>query len=215
MIQSFRDKTTAAVFMGHVVKGLPREIQVLALRKLKMIDSSAKVTDLLVPPGNRFEALKRDPRGSTVFASMTSGVCASVLLMGMLLMLRSWTTTKGGVKMGIDRNQLEGLDVSDVVTGERLRPIHPGEILREEFLIPLGMTAHALAMALQVPAPRINDIVRERRAVTADTALRLAKYFGTSVELWVGLQADFDVAVARAAMVDVLARIVSREAESA
>lgn len=96
-----------------------------------------------------------------------------------------------------------------------MRPIHPGEILREEFLIPLGMTAHALAMALQVPAPRINDIVRERRAVTADTALRLAKYFGTSVEFWAGLQTDFDVAVARASMTDVLARIVSREAESA
>ena len=96
-----------------------------------------------------------------------------------------------------------------------MRPIHPGEILREEFLIPLGMTAHALAMALQVPAPRINDIVRERRAVTADTALRLDKYFGTSVEFWAGLQTDFDVAVARAAMTDVLARIVSREAESA
>lgn len=96
-----------------------------------------------------------------------------------------------------------------------MRPIHPGEILREEFLIPLGMTAHALAMALQVPAPRINDIVRERRAVTADTALRLAKYFGTSVEFWAGLQTDFDVTVARAAMTDVLARIVSREAASA
>lgn len=117
--------------------------------------------------------------------------------------------------MEIDRNQLEGLDVSDVVTGERLCPIHPGEVLREEFLVPLGMTSHALSMALQVPAPRINDIVRERRAVTADTALRLAKYFGTSVEFWAGLQTDYDVAVARAAMADVLARIVSREAETA
>jgi len=116
--------------------------------------------------------------------------------------------------MGIDRNQLGGLDVSDVVTGERISPIHPGEVLREEFLIPLGMTAHALAMALQVPAPRIGDIVRERRTVTADTALRLAKYFGTSVEFWTGLQADYEVAGARAAMTDVLARIVSREAES-
>ncbi|OIN90684.1 MAG: addiction module antidote protein, HigA family [Comamonadaceae bacterium CG1_02_60_18] len=106
------------------------------------------------------------------------------------------------------------MNVSNVVTGERLRPIHPGEILREEFLIPLGMSAHALSMALQVPAPRINDIVRERRAVTADTALRLAKYFGTSVAFWTGLQADFDVTVARAAMTDALARIVSREAES-
>ena len=54
-----------------------------------------------------------------------------------------------------------------------MRPIHPGEVLREEFLIPLGITAHALALELQVSAPRINDIVRERRAVTADTALRL------------------------------------------
>ena len=93
-----------------------------------------------------------------------------------------------------------------------MRPIHPGEVLREEFLQPMGMTAHALAMALQVPAPRINDVVRERRAVTVDTALRLAKYFGTSAEFWMGLQTDFDMATARATMADVLARIVSREA---
>ncbi len=91
------------------------------------------------------------------------------------------------------------------------RPIHPGEVLREEFLQPMGMTAHALAMALQVPAPRINDIVRERRAVTVDTALRMAKYFGTSAEFWMGLQTDFDMATARATMASVLARIISRE----
>lgn len=88
-----------------------------------------------------------------------------------------------------------------------MRPIHPGEVLREEFLAPMGMTAHALAIALQVPAPRINDIVRERRAVTADTALRLAKYLGTSTEFWMGLQSDFDVATARPALQEVLARI--------
>ena len=62
----------------------------------------------------------------------------------------------------------------------KMRPIHPGEILREEFLVPMGMTAHALALELKVPAPRINDIVRERRAITPDTALRLARYFGTT-----------------------------------
>lgn len=95
-----------------------------------------------------------------------------------------------------------------------MRPIHPGEVLREEFLRPMGLTAHALAMALQVPAPRINDVVRERRAVTVDTALRLAKYFGTSAEFWMGLQTDFDMATARATMADVLARIVSRESAS-
>lgn len=114
--------------------------------------------------------------------------------------------------MSIHRNQLEKLDVSEVTTGESLRPIHPGEVLREEFLHPLGMTAHALSMALHVPAPRINDVVRERRAVTVDTALRLAKYFGSSAEFWMDLQTDFDMATARPAMADVLARIVSREA---
>jgi len=92
-----------------------------------------------------------------------------------------------------------------------MRPIHPGEVLREEFLQPMGLTANALAIALQVPAPRINDIVRERRAVTVDTALRLGKYFGTSAEFWMGLQTDFDMATARAAMADVLAHIVSRQ----
>jgi addiction module HigA family antidote len=75
----------------------------------------------------------------------------------------------------------------------KMRPIHPGEILREEFLVPLEMSANALAMALHVPAPRINDIVRERRAVTPDTALRLARYFGSTAEFWLNLQTAFDL----------------------
>ncbi|TSE37824.1 Antitoxin HigA-1 [Tepidimonas fonticaldi] len=88
-----------------------------------------------------------------------------------------------------------------------MRPIHPGEVLREEFLIPLGLTPHALALALGVPATRINDIVRERRTITADTALRLAAFFGNSAEFWMGLQADHDMAVARATLSDALGRI--------
>ena len=75
----------------------------------------------------------------------------------------------------------------------KMRPIHPGEILREEYLVPLGMSANALAMALHVPAPRINDIVRERRAVTPDTALRLARYFDTTAQFWLNLQSSFDL----------------------
>ena len=88
-----------------------------------------------------------------------------------------------------------------------MRPIHPGEVLREEFLIPLGITAHALALELQVSAPRINDSVRERRAVSADTALRLAAFFGNRAEFWMGLQADYDMAVARSSAADAIARI--------
>jgi antitoxin HigA-1 len=78
----------------------------------------------------------------------------------------------------------------------KMRPIHPGEILREEFLVPLGMSAHALAMELKVPAPRINDIVRERRAITPDTALRLARYFGATPQFWLNLQTSYDLKIA-------------------
>lgn len=75
----------------------------------------------------------------------------------------------------------------------RMRAIHPGEILREEYLVPLNLTAHALAMALRAPASRINDIVRERRAVTPDTALRLARCFGTTAQFWLNLQSSYDL----------------------
>ena len=77
----------------------------------------------------------------------------------------------------------------------KMRPIHPGEILREEFLIPAGITANALAKALRVDAPRINDIVRERRGVTPDTALRLATFLQTSAEFWLNLQSAYDLKV--------------------
>jgi addiction module HigA family antidote len=78
----------------------------------------------------------------------------------------------------------------------RMRPIHPGEVLREEFLVPLGMTAHALSQAIHVPATRVNDIVNGKRGVTADTALRLARYFGNSPEFWLNLQAAHDLRTA-------------------
>jgi addiction module HigA family antidote len=79
----------------------------------------------------------------------------------------------------------------------KLPPIHPGEILREEFMKPRDLSQNALARALNVPPRRINEIVLEKRGITADTALRLARYFGTSAELWTGLQADYDLRRAR------------------
>jgi addiction module HigA family antidote len=77
-----------------------------------------------------------------------------------------------------------------------MRPVHPGEVLREDFLRPSGLTANALAKALHVPAPRINDIVRERRRITADTAMRLARYFGGDAQSWLNLQTLYDLRVA-------------------
>lgn len=74
-----------------------------------------------------------------------------------------------------------------------MRPIHPGEILREEYLEPLNMTANALAGELRLTAARVNDIVRERRGVTPDTALRLSRYFGTTPEFWLNLQMTYEL----------------------
>jgi addiction module HigA family antidote len=79
----------------------------------------------------------------------------------------------------------------------KLPPIHPGEILREEFMKPRDLSQNTLARALNVPPRRINEIVLEKRGITADTVLRLARYFGTSAELWTGLQADSDLRRAR------------------
>ena len=76
---------------------------------------------------------------------------------------------------------------------KKLKPIHPGEQLREEFMVPLGLSSNALARALGVTAARINEIVRERRGISADTALRLARYFGNSHQFWLNLQANYDV----------------------
>jgi addiction module HigA family antidote len=88
-----------------------------------------------------------------------------------------------------------------------MRPVHPGEVLREDFLRPAGLTANALAKALHVPAPRINDVVRERRGVSADTAMRLARFFGGDARSWLNLQAIYDLRLAEIAN----ARRIERE----
>ena len=90
-----------------------------------------------------------------------------------------------------------------------LRPVHPGEILREDYLAELGMSANALAKSLHVPAPRVNDIVRERRGVSADTALRLARYFDTTPVFWLNLQTAYDLRLAEEAAGDAINREIS------
>ncbi len=79
---------------------------------------------------------------------------------------------------------------------KKLAPIHPGEVLQEEFLNPMGISQNFLAQKIGVPARRINEIVLGKRRITADTALRLARFFGTSAKFWLGLQTDYDLDVA-------------------
>lgn len=87
-----------------------------------------------------------------------------------------------------------------------MRPVHPGEVLREDYLAPLSMTPNALAKRLHIPASRINDIVLERRGVSADTALRLAHFFGGDAQSWLNLQTQYDLRVAEIDKADMIAR---------
>jgi addiction module HigA family antidote len=87
-------------------------------------------------------------------------------------------------------------DFSDIATGRRLPPVHPGTILRKEFLEPMDISVYELARAIKVPRSRPNDIVLERRSITTDTAMRLGRYFGTSPEFWINLQSRHDLDLA-------------------
>jgi addiction module HigA family antidote len=102
---------------------------------------------------------------------------------------------------------------------KKLPPIHPGEILREEFMLPLGLSSNALAKAINVTPARVNDIVRERRGISADTALRLARYwramaryFGTDAQSWLNLQQHYDLECAKDSLGSQLAKIERRAA---
>ena len=100
-----------------------------------------------------------------------------------------------GEAMSIKRDDLDAgrVDFSEVVTGKRLPLIHPGEILRDDFLMPMKISVYALARAINAPRSRVNDIVLARRGITADTAFRLARYFGTTPDFWINLQARYDL----------------------
>jgi addiction module HigA family antidote len=127
-----------------------------------MLDAATRLNDLRSPPGNRLEVLKGDRGGSARSASMISFAAASAGRTRGQRMWRSLIITEEKMPMN------------------RMRPIHPGEILREEYLKPLGMSANALAHAIGVPANRVSLILSGKRAITADTALRLSRAFDTS-----------------------------------
>lgn len=137
----------------------------------------------------RYEAIGRV---DTAFVSTTNSDSASGGPMTVRRTRRSLTTN----------------EVSQVFKNG-MRPVHPGEVLREDFMVPLGLSANALAKALNVPAPRINDIVRGRRGVSADTAMRLARYFGGDARSWLNLQAAYDLRVAEIASGKRIAREIS------
>jgi addiction module HigA family antidote len=190
VIRNFRDKSTESVFNGESPKGFPADLVKVARRKLRYLNAAGGLGDLRSPPGNRLEALAGDRQDSTRSALTTSSGCASFGRRKARRRSKSWTTIERGPAMT-----------------KKLKPMHPGEVLREEFLVPLNMSAGALAKVCGLPRTRIERIASEQTGITADTALRLGKALGTTAQLWLNLQVDFDVQVAKRDLGNILDRI--------
>jgi addiction module HigA family antidote len=169
VIRSFGSKETERLWRRERVRSIDPRIHRVALRKLRQIGAASVLDDLRVPPGNRLEALKAIDPASTASGSTTSGGSASC---GRAPDRRRWRS---------------------LTTTDRIAPIHPGEVLMEDFIEGFGITQNRLAVAIGVPPRRINEIVHGKRGISADTALRLAKYFGTSAEFWINLQSHYEL----------------------
>ena len=106
--------------------------------------------------------------------------------------------------MKIKREEIDKMDFSDVSDGTKLEPVHPGDVLLHDFMQPLEVTQHKLAVTIGVPPRRINEIVHHKRGITADTALRLARFFGTTSDFWTSLQSSYDTELVRTHIIEIL-----------
>ena len=185
MIVSFADAVTEGLWTNGRSRKIPANMTRVALRKLAQIHFAARLDDLRAPPGNHLEALVGDRRGQY-----------SIRINDQWRICFEWEDKN--VKRKIHRGAAWNL--------------HPGEILREEFLKPIEMSSYKLAKNLRVPVPRIHDIVLEKRGITADTAVRLARFFGTSPEFWMNAQSFYEVRRAQNELADELSRIEPRVA---
>ena len=175
MIRTYRDRDTERLAGRQRVKKWSPDLSKAALRKLRMLDAAEELADLRVPPGNRLERLKGDRAGQySIRINDQWRVCFRF---------------EGG-----NAYDVELVDYHEEVKRmTKLPPVHPGEVLLEEFLAPVGLSQYRLAKDISVPPRRINEIVHGKRAVTADTALRLARYFGTTPRFWLNLQGQYDL----------------------
>ena len=143
-----------------------------------MLDAAESLADLRIPPGNRLEKLSGNREGQH-----------SIRVNDQWRICFRWT------KAGPEDVEITDDHIRGEAMTAALAPVHPGEILMEEFLVPLGVSQHRLAVSIDVPPRRINAIVHGKRRVSADTALRLARYFGTSDRCWINLQSRYDLEV--------------------
>lgn len=174
MIASYKDEDTERFAMGvRVRRFVPFER--VALRKIRQLQVCASLDDLRVPPGNRLEALKGDRAGQ--YSIRVNGAIGSALSGD-----RRW--------LGMSKSSII---TSDETSADLLSPVTPGELLKEEFLVPMGISQYRLAKETGIPAQRIGQIVLGKRRVTADTDLRLCRYFGLTDGYWLRAQVAFDL----------------------
>lgn len=186
MILAFGSKETEKIWNGNKVKGLPNGVQEVGRRKLRMLNNSQDYADLMIPPANRLEKL-----------SGKWNAFYSIRINDQWRIVFRWENNNA-LEVEIMDYHYGGqgaliIKFNKMSSGKKLKNIHPGEVLQEEFLLPLGISAYRLSKDTAIPQTRISEIVKGNRRVTADTALRLSRYFGTSAKFWLGLQDDYDL----------------------
>jgi addiction module HigA family antidote len=176
VIKSFADKRNESVYLWQFDRRLPDETQRAAPCKLRMVNNAKTIHNLRSPPGNRLEDLKGDREGQcSIRGNDPWCVCFE------------WREDNAcKVEITDDHHEVAAMP------HKKPAPVHPGEVLEDEFLKPLGLSQHRLALDTGVDPRRINEIVLRKRSVTANTALRLGRYSQTSPEFWLGLQAQYD-----------------------
>jgi addiction module HigA family antidote len=196
MIRSFKSKETEKVWNGERSSKLPLEVQKVGRRKLRMLNNSYDINDLRIPPANRLEKLSGN---LAEFYSIRINDKWRIIFM--------WSQGHAF--------EVQIIDYHKWSTMTRLKNIHPGEVLSEEFLKPLSISAYRLSKDIGIPQTRISSILKGNRRITADTALRLSKYFGNSAKFWLGLQNDFDIEEELIANEQVFRNIPKRENNAA
>jgi addiction module HigA family antidote len=196
VIRSFAEMASERIWRTGKTRGSPPAS--VTRRKLAMLDAATKLDDLRVPPGNRLEKLAGDRKGQhSIRINDQYRICFA---------FRDGDAYEVEITdyhQEPDRRRTMAITRS----GTAHWRVHPGEILREEFLKPFKLSAYAVAKAIRVPPPRVNDIVLEKRGITTDTAVRLAKFFGTSEQFWLSLQASYEINQVKRARREELDRI--------